>query len=803
LEILRRDLIFAARSLSRAPGFTSAVVLSLALGLGGTSAMFTAVNAAFLRPLPYPHAERVALIWQTSKESKRTPVSMLDSLDWAARNRTFEHLATFGVSTVNVTSGASPARVVAAYVTGDFFAALGVGPQLGRTFTPEELLGHGAGVVISDGLWRSAFQRDPKVLSRTLDLEGVGHPVVGVQPKRFSYPERAEVWLPLPTREGTARENHNYSVIGRVKTGVSLAQAQADMTLVQASLAREFPAEDGGYGAAVVPLRLDLLGPTGPVLLLLLGAVAFVLLIACANVANLLLARSLARRGQATVRLALGANRLSLVRPFLFESVLLALLGGALGLLLAAVGSRALAGLAPAPVLDPERLQIDGTVLLFTFLVALAVGLVCGLAPALRIARQDLRAALSAGGRGSTEGRRGMRALIVAEVAVAFVLLVGAGLLLQSAWRLAGVDPGFQARNVAVFRFAMGGMPSSRYNDPQWRARYFRQLLDRAAALPGVRHVGAINELPLADRSSSSTLDLETVAGEDGGKHVTAHYRIIGGQYFAALHIPLLSGEPLPRDPAPLGPKVAFVNERLAREIGGIRKALGRRAAMSDMDGVEEKATIIGVVGNVHHRGLNVDPDPEIYFPFEQRPLRTWTMSVVAEAAGPGNEVPVLLRQEARAFDPGLPVQVETMDGVLAENLAEARFRARLLAAFAATALLLAGVGIFGVVTYTVRRRYREVAIRMALGADHEAVRWLVIREGMTPVVLGMVLGLAAALALTRLLTNLVYQANVSDPATFLAVAGVLSATALFSSYLPAQWATQVEPVQVAAMVEE
>jgi len=795
-ETLRRDLILAARSLSRAPGFASAVVLTLALGIGGTATMFTAVNAAFLKPLPYPQADRVTMIWQTSKQSRRVPVSMLDSQDWAARNRTFEHMATFGGSTVNVTSGVSPARVPAGYVTGDFFAALGVAPRLGRTFNADELRGRGAALVISDGLWRRAFQRDPGVLGRMLDLEGIAHPVVGVMPSGFAYPERAEVWLPLPINEGTGRSDHNYSVVGRLKPGVSLAQAQADMESVAASLAREYSADDGGYGVAVVPLRRDLLGPTGPVLLLLLGAVSFVLLIACANVANLLLARSLARRGDATVRLALGANRRSLIRPFVLESILLALLGGALGLALAAAGSRFLAGLAPVQVLDPERLRVDGTVLLFTLLVALAVGLLCGLVPALRASRQDLRTALSAGGRGATEGRRGMRALIAAEVAVAFVLLVGAGLLLRSAWRLGTVDPGFQPRGVTVLRFAMGGLPSSRYNDPEWRSRFFRQLLERSAAMPGVRNVGAINELPLADHSSNGTLVLETLAGEEPGQIRTADYRLTGGRYFAVLGIPLMNGEALPADPRPEGPKVALINERLARDLGGVQKALGRRVAMPELDGVEEKATIVGVVGNIHDRGLNVDPVPEIYFPFTQRPLRTWTMSVVAQAAGPAAGIAQRLRQEARALDRGLPVEVRTMDGVLADNLAEARFRARLLSSFAATALLLAAVGIFGVVAYAVRRRQREVGIRMALGADRGAVRSLVIRDGLTPVVLGMVCGIAAAAALARLLASLVFQVDVTDPVTFLAVILVLGITALISTYLPAEWATQVDPVE-------
>jgi putative ABC transport system permease protein len=796
LDILRRDLLLAARNLVRARGFSSTVVLTLALGIGGSATMFTAVNAAYLKPLPYPEADRVTLVWQTTDQSRRVPVSMLTSLDWAERNQSFEYLATFGESTVNVTSGASPERVPATYVTGDFFAALGVAPLLGRTFTPDELRGRGSAVVISDGLWRRAFHRDPEILASTLDLEGIPHPVAGVMPPGFGYPEPTEVWLPLPTDEGTGRSAHNYSVVARMRSRVSLAQTQADMEAVAAVLGQEYPAEDSQYGVAVVPLRQDLLGSTGPLLLLLLGAVSFVLLIACANVTNLLLARSLSRHGEASVRLALGATRLSLIRPFVLESILLALLGGALGLVLAVAASRFLADLAPAQILDASRLRPDGTVLLFTILVALAVGFLCGLLPAWRASRQDLRTAIVAGGRGTTEGRQGMRALVAGEVAVAFVLLVGAGLLLGSAWRLGRVDPGFQSHDIAVLRFAMGGLPSSHYNDPEWRARFFGRLLDQAAAAPGVREVGAINELPLADRSSSGTLEVENLAGEDHRPRHIAHYRLTGGRYFAALGIPLLRGEPLPEDPRPDGLMVALVNERLARDLGGIDEALGRRVAMPEMDAVEAKATIVGVVSDIHHRGLNVDPDPEVYFPFSQRPLRTWTMSLVAQPAGQVEWAAEQLEREAKALDPGLPVKVRTMEEVLAENLAQPRFHARLVAGFAATALLLSSIGIFGVIAYSVRRRYREVGIRMALGADHGAVRSLIIREGMIPVLVGMAFGIAAALALTRLLASLVFEVGVTDPATFLSVVLILGIAALVSTYLPARWATEVDQVE-------
>jgi predicted permease len=797
LDTLRHDLALAARGLSRAPGFTAAVVLTLALGIGGTAAMLTAVDAAFLRPLPYPRADRIVMLWQTWQQSRRVRVSMLDALDWEARSHSFTAMAAHYGWTVNVTSGPEPRRLPVGTVTRGFFAALGVQPRLGRTFTAQEALNDGPrAVIVSDRLWRQVFAGDPQALGRRLEIEGVGYPVVGVMPPGFDFPERAELWLPLPVADGTARSAHNYAVVARLKPGISPARAQADMDAVAAGLARDYPADETGYGANVVPLRRDLLGPTGPVLLLLLGAVSFVLLIAAANVASLLLARSLARRGETTVRLALGASRRALARPFVLESVVLALAGGALGLAFAAAAGRFLSGLAPAGVLDPAKLRVDAPVLLFTFLVALAVGLLCGLAPALRAARQDLRTALAAGGRGVSEGRRGLRALVAAEVAVAFVLLAGAGLLLRSAWRLEAVDPGFQPHGVVLLDFATEGLPGSRYADPAARVRFYSQLLERAATLPGVAKAALASDPPLLGGSSNGTLELAPVAGEAPGQTRGAHYRLTSGGYFAALGIPRLRGRDFSSEDRAGAPHVALANAALARQLGGAGKALGRRVRIPGMDGLNDWATVVGVVGDVRHRGLAREPVPEIYFPVAQRPQRTSGMSLVVKATGDPAALRKALRAEARALDPTLPVETRSMDELLAADLAQARFRSRLLAAFAATALALAGVGIFGVVSYAVRRRRREVGIRLALGADRGAVQRLAMREGMGPAVLGMACGLAAALALTRLLASLVFEMNVTDPATFLGVALVLALAALLSTYLPAQAVSQVDPVE-------
>jgi putative ABC transport system permease protein len=799
-ESLVRDVRIALRSLLRTPLFTVIAVLTLALGIGGTATMFTAVNSAFLQPLPYPDADRLTMVWQTFKENRRVPVSMLNALDWVNDNRSFEHMAAYGWGTVNVTSGDEPQRSPVALVTRDFFSVMGLPPLQGRTFSAEEMVKGGPpAVIIGERLWRRVFQADPAAVGKPIGVEGVPYTVVGVMPEKLSFPEKAEIWLPLPSEDGSQRTAHNYRVVARLKEGTSLAQAQAEMDNLGRQLASAYPEANAEYGIAVTSLRRDLLGRTGPVLLLLLGAVFLVLLIACANVVNLLFVRSVARQGETTVRLALGANRPALVRPFLLESVLLALLGGGLGLALAFAGRRLLTGLAPAGVLDPQSFQVDGVVVFFTFLLTLAVGLVCGLAPSFRASRQDLRTALAAGGRSvlGNAGRRSMNALIVAEVALAFVLLVGAGLLIRSAQRLQAVDPGFKADNVALLSLSMGGLPGSKYNDDAWRVRFFSQLLDRTAALPGIRAAGLVSQLPLSGGSFNGTLEVEDKSAGAEPREELAHYRLIGGGYFSALGIPVLRGRPFSGQDRGGAQLVAIVNNDLARTIAGEGDVLGQRVKIPGMDGVKDWATVVGVVGDVRHSGLARDPVPEVYFPYEQRPGRTWEMTLAARGEGSAITTAQRVREEIRVLDPGLPAELNTMSALLDADLAQPRFRALLLGAFAAIALILAAVGIFGVVSYAVSRRNREVGIRMALGADRGSVRKLMLLGGLSPVLLGIVIGIVTAFVLTRVLASLVFEVKTSDPLTFVAVALVLTAAAFAATYVPALRATRVDPVDV------
>jgi putative ABC transport system permease protein len=796
IETLSREVRLAARSLLREPGFTAVAVLTFALGIGGTSMIFTAVDAAFIRPLPYPDADRIVTLWQTRPDRPQVRVSMLDALDWRAQSRSFSRLAVLNVGNLNVTQGASPLRVTAAYVTGDFFAALGVSPIQGRTFSAEEALGGGPrSVVISRRLWRQVFGSDPGILRRTLSLEGLELPVIGVMPERVGFPDGADLWLPLATDDGTSRGAHNYRVIARLKPGVSLPQARRDLETVAARLARDYPASDGGFGVAVIPLRTDLLGATGPVILLLLGAVSCVLLITCANAANLLLARAVAHRSDLTVRLALGADRSSLLRRSAWESILLALAGGAAGLALAFDGGHLIAGLAPAQTLGSGSFQVDGVVLLFTLALACVCGLACGIAPAVHAMRLDLRTALTAEGRGSRSGR-GMKALIAAEVTAAFVLLAGAGLLLRSAYRLAAVDPGFNPRHVVVLDFAMGGLGGSRYNDPEWRSRFFRQLLDRASAGPGVEAAGLISQPPLSGGSYSGALQVDRPEADAADPGHVAHYRLIGGDYFKALRIPLLRGRLLSPQEGERTPKVALVNQSLAVLLAPGGRALGLRIRIPGMDSVKDWAEVVGVVADVRHRGLASGAVPEVYFPFAQRPARTWMMSLVARSRERPEILASWLGRQVEAVDRGVPFRFRTLDELLAADLAQPLFRARLLGGFAATALLLAGLGIFGVVTYVLGQRTREVGIRVALGADRRAIGRFVLQQGLVPVLLGIAAGAVASLGLMRLLASLVFQIGVSDPATLVAVSLVLLATAGIASLPPLRRALRADPVQ-------
>lgn len=798
LEPWLKELGVGLRSLLRAPMFTAVVVLTLAIGIGGTVALFSGVNTAYFRALPFPEAECLAAIWQTRPSNTRVRASMLNFLDWKSQNHSFEHLAAFANGRVNISSGDQPERMPTAFVTQDFFAVLGVHPERGRTFSSEETFKSSPRrVIISRTLAEKVFGGDPDPTGKTLQIEELPFQVIGVMPRGFEFPDKERLWLPLPTDDGTGRSAHNYQVVGRLKRGVQLNTATADMETVSARLVQAYPEENKGEGIAVIPLRQDLLGRSGSILLLLLGAAVLVLLIGSTNVISLLLARTLARDGETTLRLVLGASGSALVRPFLIESLLLALLGGIVGLLLAIVASHAISTLIPDQVLSQGEVGIDALALLFTFGLSLAVGLLCGLAPAFKARQTDLRSALVAGTR-STRGVGGLSVLVAIEVALACILLIGAGLLIRNVVHLEAVQPGFAPRGVALIDFSMGVMEGSRSADPAWRTLFYDRLLESATTLPEVRAVGAINQAPLSGRSYNGTLLLDPgddrlVDPEEGFE---AHYRLIGGQYFQALRIPLIQGRtfaPGDREGAPL---VAIVNQRMKHMISPDGQVLGLRVKIPGMDGIEEWASIVGVVGDVRHRGLSRDPVPEIYFPYAQRPQGTSEMTIVVQGTGDPMSLARRIRDEAQTFAP-VPAELKTMPEAVDRQLTPLRFRARLLTLFAIVALALATIGIFGVVSYTMQRRNREIGIRMALGADRVSVCLHMLRRGMTPILIGIGAGLVAAWALRRFLTSLVDGVPSQDSLTIFTVVLLLSTIAMIANYLPARRASQADPLRV------
>jgi putative ABC transport system permease protein len=795
LEKWMKELWVALRSLVRVPLFTATVVTTLGIGIGGTVTLFSGVSAAYFRELPFPAAERLAAVWQTRQNNPRVRASMLNFLDWEEQNSSFEHMAAYSAGQVNVTSGDVPERTSAAFITEHFFSVLGISPQQGRMFAAEDTAKNAPEVVvISYSFARRIFPGDSNPAGKILNIEEAPFQVIGVMPPGFDFPDNAQLWLPLSSDDGTARSAHNYQVVARQKPGKGLKLAQADMETVAARLAQAYPKDNKDFGISVVPLRQDLLGRSGAILLLLFGAVALVLLICCTNVISLLLARTLARDGETTLRLVLGASRPALVRPFLVESCVLALLGGVFGLLLTFLVSRTISGLLPEQLLSQGPVGIDGPALLFTFGLTLAIGLLCGLAPALKAAQTDLRSALAS--TRTTRGLRGLSILVAAEVALACILLLGAGLLIRSVLRLEAIAPGFDPRGVALVDFSMGGLEGSRYADPSWRALFFDQLLEHVAAMPEVDAVGAINQAPLSGRSYNGTLLLEPGADRPADDGYEAHYRLIGGRYFQAVRIPLIQGRNFSPNDRAGSPLVAIVNQLMARTIAPDGQAIGLRVKIPGMDLVEDWATVVGIVGDIRHRGLHRDLAPEIYFPYSQRPLNTSEMTIVARGTGAPLALARRIGDEAQRMAP-VPVELETMSDLYDRQLEPFRFRARILSLFAVVALILASIGIFGVVSYTTARRTREIGIRMALGAD----RWLVclhmIARGMVPVLIGISAGLAATLALSPFLASLADGIPLRDPLTFAIVIFFLGAITVLANYLPARQASRIEPLQV------
>ena len=797
-EDMFQDLRFGFRMLLKNPGFTLIAVLTLALGIGANTAIFSVVNALMLRPLPYPDPERLVWVEEVTKETNAGHEAWGGHfLDWQEHSRTLEGIAQIDFVTRTLTGAGEPERVEAGRISASIFPMLGAKPfPPGRNFTKAEDKPGGERVVIlSHSLWQRRYNGDQDIVGRDVTLDDANYTVIGVAPADFRFFYRFDVWVPLaldPQRELAGKRSYQPTV-ARLKPGVALEQAQAEMdTLLQryeASRPEGRPRIDSQ--ARLVPLQEHFLGNRERPLLVLLGAVGLVLLIACANVANLLLAHAAAREKELAIRGALGAGRLRLARQLLTECLLLALAGSAAGLLLAYWLTGLLGSLISTDTLGGmgrvAAVTIDGRVLGFTLLITLVTGLLFGLLPALRLSRTDLNVSLKEGGRGGGSHGRGLRgALMVSEVALAVVLLVGAGLLIRSFAKLLGVDPGYRAENLLTARLSV----PPRYRDNPRHAQFYEQILQRLAALPGIVSVGATNNLPLTRYSLSGALRVEGRAYQQKGENPpSAPQTIVNHDYFRTMGISLRAGRLFNDGDAQGAPRVGLLSESLARRLFPIEDPLGKRLSLAGRD-----TTVIGVVSDIRYTGLDGEIEQAVYLSYRQMPPYT-TALVLRGAVDPSILAPAL-RSAVREIDPALPVyDVMTMDERLSNSVAARRFNLLLLGGFAALALLLAGVGVYGVISYVVTQRTHEVGIRMALGAQSADVLRLFIKQGMAMVMLGVAIGLIGAFALTRVMTSLLFDVSASDPLTFACVALLLSLIAMLACYLPARRAARIDPL--------
>jgi putative ABC transport system permease protein len=804
---LLQDLRYGMRMLVKNPGFTLVAVIALALGIGANTAIFSVVNGVLLRPLPYPDSSRLMSLYEVDQRhlSNSSTASYPDFFDWRAQNHTFERLAAYHDSEFTLTGIDQPEHLIAEMVSYDLFPLLGVTPVLGRSFLPEEEKAGAHVVILSHQFWESRLGSDPKVVGSALTLNNRSYSVVGVMPAGFNFPLNSSpisIWTTIaPDAEAEGgdkpmtaqRGSHFLEVIGRFKSGVTLAQASADMDVIAQGLAKQYPDTNGNRAAVHVRPELeDLVGDIRPALLILFGAVGCVLLIACANVANLLLARATTRYKEIAIRASLGAGRWRVIRQLLSESVLLSLLGGAIGFLLAAWGVDVLLKLSPdIPRLGQVRL--DATVLVFTMLVSLLTGVIFGLAPAWQISKTDLSRTLKEGGRSSADAGRHNRlrgALVVAETAASVVLLAGAGLLITSYLRLRRVDPGFNPHHLLTFSFEL---PEARYPYAR-RIDFYNQFLARLQATPGIRSAASILPLPLSDSRISVSYEVEgrPVPKSD---EPSAWFRVVSPKYFSTMGIRLIKGREFTERDDAQSPGVIVVNQEFARRVFPNQDPIGKHVKPGASGiGQAMMREIVGVVADVKHLSLARSDTPEYYVPYAQCLFDP--MTIVARTQGDPRSVIPAVQDALHEQDKDLPVyEIRTMDDYLAASVSQPRFNTLLLGIFAGVALLLSAVGLYGVMAYTVVQRTHEIGVRMALGADGRDVLKMVLGRGLMLTLAGVAIGLAGAVALSRFLAGMLFAVQPHDPATLAGVSLVLIAVAALACYIPARRATRVDPM--------
>jgi len=805
VETTFQDLRYAARMLRKSPLFAAISILTLALGIGANTAIFSVVNAVLLRPLQYPNAERIVAIQELNEKGSRIQVTAANFLDWRAESKSFEHLAAILARTANLSAADESERINLAMTSANFFQVFGLQPQMGRFFLPdEERAGHDPVAVLSYGLWQRHFGGDPSLVGRSIMLDGQPYTVVGVAPAGFQYPDRTEIWIPpfqlVPTLGPQmdiqrARGFGFLSAVALLKPGVSVKQAHDEMTAITARLRQQYPETNNKRFDRVVSLQTHLVGESSMALMLLLGAVALLLLIACANVANLLLSRAAARHKEIAIRLALGATRLRLVRQLLVESVLLGLLSGMVGLLLGWWGVDLMRRLLPVDFPRAQDIGVDLRVLGFTLLVSLVTGIVFGLVPALQSTNPDVNESLKESVRGSTGGRSRNRVrslLIVSEVALSLVLLIGAGLLFRSFLRLQAVELGFRPQNLLTFRLTPSG--ANFREDPQY-INFYSQVAERVKTLPGVDAVGMINTLPLM-KGPTTAFRVEGRPLLTQDKWPGVNYRNVSPDYFRAVNATVLKGRSFDNRDNESAPLVVLVNQSLVRRDFAEEDPVGKKISFGGTrpDGQPIWFEIVGVVADVRSLELNSEPTPEIYTSYMQDPFAGMSF-VVRSQVEPESLIPAV-REAVRQVDKAQPVaEVKKMEQIVSEAAAQPRFNSLLLGIFASIALLLAAAGIYGVMSYSVTQRTHEIGVRMALGAQTLDVLKLVVGQCLRLTLVGLALGLICAFALTRVMATLLYGVKPTDPWTFASGALLLTVVALLSCYFPARRATKVDPL--------
>ncbi|MEO6196069.1 MAG: ABC transporter permease [Thermoanaerobaculia bacterium] len=792
-----RDLRLGLRSLLRSPGFAVVAILCLALGIGANAALFSILNAVLLRPLPYTEPDRLVRVYEKMGDGGQASVSIPNFQDWVERNSGFEQLAAYQRGSRNLQGTGNPERIQAVEATPNLFSLLGARPYLGRAFkSGTDEPGKAKIAVVSEEFWRTRLGGDPSLVDRAIRLDGIPYLVIGVMPASFGFPagsRSTDLWVLLePTPEvANSRGNHFLDVIGRLKPGITLERATAQLATLAAQIEKEHPAEQTGRSVLVQSLRETVVGRVRPALLILFGAVALVLLIACANVANLLLARAAVRQHEVAVRLALGASRTRLIRQFLLESLVLAFAGTVFGLLLARWSLNALAPLAKGALPVFKEFPLDGRVFGFLLAVAVLSGVAFGIVPALQSSRGNVRNSLTeAGGKTTGSGRQQFfrSALVVLEIAVSLVLLVGAGLLLRGFLTLSSTKPGLVAENVLTAHLSV---PITQLEGST--PRLFRPVLEKIRALPGVRSAAVVSILPIQRAGTNGGFTIEGRPAPEPGQEPSAELRVASPEFFQSLGIPILRGRDFTEADGTSGPRVVIINEALAHKHFPNKDPLGQQIDFGD--GV---FTIVGIVGSVRQAGLDHAPLTEIYFPYAAADAMGWLGDavLVTRTVVPPESVTSEIRAAVASVEPALPLyNVLTMEQVIDQSLASRRLNLWLLAIFAGMALLLSAAGLYGVISYLVAQRTREIGMRIALGAQNRDVIRLVMRQGASLTGTGIALGLLGAFAFSRVLESLLYGVSTRDPLIYAALAGVLATIALLATWLPARRASRVDPI--------